>query len=125
MMKADVELGGTRSQIQFAGWTRVAEGTRSAPPSRHDVAPAEGTDGVNKMSKSLGNTIGTNEPPDEIFGKLMSLSDTLMWRYLELLSAEDMRTIEKWKREAGEGANPRDVANQAWLLSRWRERTLR
>ena len=69
----------------------------------------EGTDGVNKMSKSLGNYIGINEPPGEIFGKLMSISDDLMWRYLELLSSEDMSTIEKWRQEVKAGANPRDV----------------
>ena len=69
----------------------------------------EGTDGVNKMSKSLGNYIGISELPDAMFGKLMSISDDLMWRYLELLSSEDMRTIEKWRHETREGANPRDV----------------
>jgi tyrosyl-tRNA synthetase len=61
------------------------------------------------MSKSLGNYVGISEPPEEMFGKLMSISDTLMWRYLELLSAEDMRAIGQWKRDVSEGLNPRDV----------------
>jgi tyrosyl-tRNA synthetase len=69
----------------------------------------EGTDGVNKMSKSLGNYIGINEPPQEIFGKLMSISDELMWRYIQLLSFESLATIEDWKRQVAEGANPRDI----------------
>src|SRR6185295_2056838 len=69
----------------------------------------EGTDGVNKMSKSLGNYIGINEPPAEIFGKLMSISDELMWRYIELLSFETLEAVQKRKREVKEGRNPRDV----------------
>jgi tyrosyl-tRNA synthetase len=69
----------------------------------------EGLDGVNKMSKSLGNYIGIDEPPAEIFGKLMSVSDELMWRYIELLSFEPLATISTWKREVGDGRNPRDI----------------
>jgi tyrosyl-tRNA synthetase len=69
----------------------------------------EGLDGVQKMSKSLGNYVGIAESPDEIFGKLMSISDQLMWRYLELLSFTPMAEIEKWKQACTEGANPRDV----------------
>ena len=66
----------------------------------------EGLDGVNKMSKSLGNYVGINEPPEQIFGKLMSISDELMWRYIELLSFESMTTIGKWKAEVAAGRNP-------------------
>jgi tyrosyl-tRNA synthetase len=69
----------------------------------------EGTDGVNKMSKSLGNYVGISEPPAEIFGKLMSISDQLMWRYIELLSFESLETVKKWKRETEGGRNPRDI----------------
>jgi tyrosyl-tRNA synthetase len=69
----------------------------------------EGTDGVNKMSKSLGNTIGIAEPPSEIFGKLMSISDELMWRYIELLSFESPQKIKEKKRVVEQGGNPRDV----------------
>jgi len=69
----------------------------------------EGLDGVQKMSKSLGNYVGIHEPPDEMFGKLMSISDELMWRYFELLSFESGATLAAWRREIEEGANPRDV----------------
>jgi tyrosyl-tRNA synthetase len=69
----------------------------------------EGLDGVNKMSKSLGNYIGINESPEQIFGKLMSISDELMWRYLELLSFQPMSTLRNWKTEVEAGKNPRDV----------------
>src|SRR5690606_13508267 len=69
----------------------------------------EGLDGVQKMSKSLGNYIGINEPPDEMFGKLMSISDTLMWRYFDLLSARTAREIADLRQQAGQGANPRDI----------------
>jgi tyrosyl-tRNA synthetase len=69
----------------------------------------EGLDGVNKMSKSLGNYVGINEAPNEIFGKLMSVSDDLMWRYIELLSFEPLTIIEGWKLEVSEGRNPRDI----------------
>jgi tyrosyl-tRNA synthetase len=70
----------------------------------------EGLDGVNKMSKSLGNYVGINEPPNEIFGKLMSISDDLMWRYVELLSFQTLSVIGGWRREVLEqGRNPRDI----------------
>jgi tyrosyl-tRNA synthetase len=69
----------------------------------------EGTDGVKKMSKSLGNYVGISEPPEAVFGKLMSVSDDLMWRYLELLSFDPMEKIEAKKRAVEQGGNPRDV----------------
>jgi tyrosyl-tRNA synthetase len=69
----------------------------------------EGLDGVNKMSKSLGNYVGINEPPREIFGKLMSVSDQLMWRYFDLLSFRAIEEIEAFKQEIANGRNPRDV----------------
>jgi tyrosyl-tRNA synthetase len=69
----------------------------------------EGLDGREKMSKSLGNYVGIAEPPQEIFGKLMSISDSLMWRYIELLSFESSATIAQWKREVEGGRNPRDI----------------
>jgi tyrosyl-tRNA synthetase len=72
----------------------------------------EGLDGVQKMSKSLGNYIGIREPADEMFGKLMSISDDLMWRYLELLSFRSLYEIEELKREVIQGVNPRDVKFQ-------------
>jgi tyrosyl-tRNA synthetase len=69
----------------------------------------EGLDGVNKMSKSLGNYVGINEPPREIFGKLMSVSDELMWRYFDLLSFRGAGEVARLKAEASTGRNPRDV----------------
>ncbi|MDE2259839.1 MAG: tyrosine--tRNA ligase, partial [Betaproteobacteria bacterium] len=69
----------------------------------------EGTDGINKMSKSMNNFIGISEAPKDQFGKLMSVSDPLMWRYLELLSFEPLETLARWQREVGEGRNPRDI----------------
>ena len=69
----------------------------------------EGLDGVNKMSKSTGNYIGITESPTEIFGKLMSISDELMWRYIELLSFEPTGVIRQWQREVKQGRNPRDI----------------
>ncbi|HEY1289371.1 MAG TPA: tyrosine--tRNA ligase, partial [Burkholderiales bacterium] len=69
----------------------------------------EGLDGREKMSKSLGNYVGIAEPPQEIFGKLMSISDELMWRYIELLSFEPLSAVRQWKAQVAEGGNPRDV----------------
>ena len=69
----------------------------------------EGLDGVQKMSKSLNNYIAIDDSPDEMFGKIMSISDDLMWRYLELLSFESMETIESWKTEVDQGENPRNI----------------
>jgi tyrosyl-tRNA synthetase len=69
----------------------------------------EGLDGVNKMSKSLGNYIGIAEAPEVIFAKIMSISDELMWRYIELLSFESLETIAKWKADVAAGNNPRDI----------------
>src|SRR3989475_5594913 len=69
----------------------------------------EGIRGVDKMSKSLDNYVGISESPEAIFGKLMSVSDELMWRYLELLSFESLETLAKWKKEVSGGRNPRDI----------------
>ena len=108
-MRADVELGGTDQKFNMLVGRELQKSHGQASQVVITLPILEGTDGVNKMSKSLGNYIGISEPPDEMFGKLMSISDDLMWRYLELLSSEDMRTIEKWRHETREGANPRDV----------------
>jgi tyrosyl-tRNA synthetase len=69
----------------------------------------EGLDGVNKMSKSLGNYVGINESPQDIFGKLMSISDDLMWRYIDLLSLEPAHTVRQWKAAVAAGRNPREI----------------
>ena len=85
----------------------------------------EGLDGVNKMSKSLGNYVGINEKPEDIFGKLMSISDELMWRYIELLSFESLETVDKWKQEVAGGRNPRDikVAFAQEIVARFHDKT--
>jgi tyrosyl-tRNA synthetase len=69
----------------------------------------EGLRGPEKMSKSLGNYVGISEPPETIFGKLMSISDELMWRYIELLSFESVEAIDRWKKGVADGRNPRDI----------------
>lgn len=108
-LKADVELGGTDQKFNLL-MGRELQKQHGQPTQCILTMPLlEGLDGVNKMSKSLGNYIGINEPPQEIFGKLMSVSDDLMWRYIELLSFESLSTIEDWKREVAGGGNPRHI----------------
>jgi tyrosyl-tRNA synthetase len=108
-MKADMELGGTDQKFNLLVGRELQKHYGQAPQVVLTMPILEGLDGVQKMSKSLGNYIGINEAPDEMFGKLMSISDELMWRYLELLSFRPMSDIEQWKREVSEGANPRDI----------------
>jgi tyrosyl-tRNA synthetase len=108
-MRADVELGGTDQKFNMLVGRELQREYGQAPQVVISLPILEGLDGVNKMSKSLGNYIGINDPAEEVFGRIMSISDVLMWRYLELLSAEDMRTIEQWKRDVEQGLNPRDV----------------
>lgn len=108
-MKADIELGGTDQKFNLLVGRELQKEFGQTPQIIITMPLLEGTDGVNKMSKSLGNYIGINEPADEMFGKLMSISDDLMWRYLELLSSQDLSSIEQWRREVKDGANPRDV----------------
>jgi tyrosyl-tRNA synthetase len=108
-LKADVELGGTDQKFNLLMGRELQKHFGQPAQCILTMPLLEGTDGVNKMSKSLGNYIGINEPPQEIFGKLMSISDELMWRYIQLLSFESLATIEGWKRQVAEGANPRDI----------------
>jgi tyrosyl-tRNA synthetase len=108
-MKADVELGGTDQKFNLLVGRELQKGYGQEPQVIITMPLLEGLDGVNKMSKSLGNYVGIDEPPDEMFGKLMSVSDELMWRYLELLSFEPLETIHDWKRSVKQGANPRDT----------------
>jgi len=108
-MKADVELGGTDQKFNLLVGRELQKAYGQAPQVVLTMPLLEGTDGVNKMSKSLGNYIGIAESPDEMFGKLMSISDTLMWRYLDLLSFESTATLAKWRAEVEQGLNPRDV----------------
>lgn len=107
-MRADVELGGTDQKFNLLVGRQLQEAYGQIPQVVLTMPILEGLDGVQKMSKSLGNYVGIAESPDEMFGKLMSISDELMWRYMELLSFEPMSIIAGWKRECEAGANPRD-----------------
>jgi len=108
-LKSDLELGGTDQKFNLLMGREVQKEHGQSPQCILTMPLLEGTDGVNKMSKSLGNYVGINEPPAEIFGKLMSISDELMWRYIELLSFETLEAIQKRRREVKEGRNPRDI----------------
>jgi tyrosyl-tRNA synthetase len=108
-MKADVELGGTDQKFNLLVGRELQRGFGQEPQCILTMPLLEGLDGREKMSKSLGNYVGIAEPPGEIFGKLMSISDELMWRYLELLSFEPMATLRLWRKEVKEGRNPREI----------------
>ncbi|HEY8051425.1 MAG TPA: tyrosine--tRNA ligase [Steroidobacteraceae bacterium] len=108
-MRADVELGGTDQKFNLLVGRTLQEAYGQEPQVVLTMPLLEGTDGVNKMSKSLGNYIGIADEPDSMFGRLMSISDTLMWRYFELLSFRPLTDIAALKRAATEGRNPRDI----------------
>lgn len=108
-MRADIELGGTDQRFNLLMGRELQKHFGQTPQCVLMMPLLEGLDGVNKMSKSLGNYIGIDESPSEIFGKLMSISDDLMWRYLELLSGKSSREIADLKLRVSEGLNPRDV----------------
>ena len=108
-MKADVELGGTDQKFNLLVGRELQRDFGQEPQCIMTMPLLEGLDGVEKMSKSLGNYVGISEPAREIFGKLMSISDTLMWRYIELLSFEPLATVRGWRKEVEGGRNPRDI----------------
>ncbi|MCZ6526128.1 MAG: tyrosine--tRNA ligase [Gammaproteobacteria bacterium] len=108
-LKADVELGGTDQKFNLLVGRQLQEVYKQAPQVVITMPLLVGLDGVQKMSKSLGNTIGIDEPAAEMFGKLMSISDELMWKYFELLSFSPLSQIEGFKQQVAEGANPRDI----------------
>jgi len=108
-MKADVELGGTDQKFNLLVGRELQKDYGQEQQCILTMPLLEGTDGVEKMSKSLGNYIGIAEAPQEIFGKLMRISDQLMWRYIDLLSFQDARKIEAKRKAVRGGANPRDV----------------
>ncbi|OOG28786.1 tyrosine--tRNA ligase [Thioalkalivibrio denitrificans] len=108
-LKADVELGGTDQKFNLLVGRELQKHYGQPPQVVLTMPILEGLDGVQKMSKSLGNYIGINEPPDEMFGKLMSISDELMWRYFELLSFRPMEEVEGFRAQIAAGANPRDI----------------
>ena len=108
-LRADVELGGTDQKFNLLMGRELQKHYGQSPQCVLTMPLLEGLDGVNKMSKSLGNYIGIAEPANMIFSKLMSISDELMWRYIELLSFESLQTIAQWRSEVEAGANPRQV----------------
>jgi tyrosyl-tRNA synthetase len=108
-LRADVELGGTDQKFNLLVGRQLQENYQQEPQVVLTMPLLEGLDGVNKMSKSLGNYIGVTEAPDDMFGKLMSISDDLMWRYFDLLSFRPNADLEKFRREAAEGRNPMEV----------------
>jgi tyrosyl-tRNA synthetase len=108
-MRADVELGGTDQKFNLLVGRELQKESGQEPQIVMTMPILEGTDGIQKMSKSLGNYIGINETPNEMFGKLMSISDSLMWRYLELLSFRPLSQLERFRHDVDLGANPRDV----------------
>lgn len=108
-LKADIELGGTDQKFNLLMGRELQKQAGMSQQCVLTMPLLEGLDGVNKMSKSLGNYIGVAEPANTIFSKIMSVSDTLMWRYIELLSFESLQTIQAWKADVSGGANPRDI----------------
>ncbi|WP_077928766.1 tyrosine--tRNA ligase [Wohlfahrtiimonas populi] len=108
-LNTDVELGGTDQKFNLLVGRDLQKAYGKASQSVITMPLLEGLDGVNKMSKSLGNYIGVDDTPVEQFGKLMSVSDTLMWRYFDLLSFESAATIDGYKKSVADGMNPRDI----------------
>jgi tyrosyl-tRNA synthetase len=111
-MKADVELGGTDQKFNLLVGRELQKHYGQKPQVILTMPILEGLDGVQKMSKSLDNYIGINEPADEMFGKLMSISDDLMWRYFELLSFRPLDEVEQLRLAVRQGMNPRDAKFQ-------------
>jgi tyrosyl-tRNA synthetase len=108
-LRSDVELGGTDQKFNLLVGRTLQEAHGQEPQVVLTMPLLEGLDGVNKMSKSLGNYIGIAEPPEDMFGKLMSISDTLMWRYFDLLSFRSTAEIAALREAVASGRNPRDV----------------
>lgn len=108
-LQADVELGGTDQKFNLLVGRHLQEHAGQKPQVVMTLPLLEGLDGVHKMSKSLGNYIGISEPPSEMFGKIMSVSDDLMWRYFELLSLRGNAEISALRQSAEDGRNPRDI----------------
>ena len=108
-LDADVELGGTDQKFNLLVGRQLQQVHGKTPQVVITMPILEGLDGSQKMSKSLGNYIGIDEPAKEMFGKIMSISDTLMWRYFELLSFKDLGEIEQYKKQVETGTNPRDI----------------
>jgi tyrosyl-tRNA synthetase len=109
VLRADVELGGTDQKFNLLVGRQLQQAYGQPPQVVMTMPLLEGLDGVAKMSKSLGNCVGITDAPEDMFGKLMSISDDLMWRYFELLSFRSLGEIDAFKRDVAQGENPRDV----------------
>lgn len=109
MMKADIELGGTDQKFNLLMGRELQKQMGQKPQVVITMPLLVGLDGVKKMSKSLGNYIGIDESPRDMFGKVMSISDETMWRYFELVSFRSMAEIQQFRAEVAEGKNPRDI----------------
>ena len=109
VLKADVELGGTDQKFNLLMGRELQKSEGQKPQTVLMMPLLEGLDGVQKMSKSLGNYIGVSDAPSEMYGKLMQISDELMWRYFDLLSFKSSDEIDGYKKEVDGGANPRDI----------------
>jgi tyrosyl-tRNA synthetase len=114
-LRADVELGGTDQKFNLLVGRHLQQAYGQPPQVVITMPLLEGLDGVNKMSKSMDNSVGITDAPDEMFGKLMSISDELMWRYFELLSSRSVAEIESLQQSVADGLNPRDIK---FLLAR-------
>ena len=123
-MKADVELGGTDQKFNLLVGRQLQEAYGQEPQVALTMPILEGLDGVQKMSKSLGNYVGITDAPEDMFGKIMSISDELMWRYYELLSFRSMTDVGRLRQQVAEGLNPRDakVALARELIERFHSR---
>lgn len=108
-LESDVELGGTDQKFNLLMGRELQKGEGQRPQTVLMMPLLEGLDGVQKMSKSLGNYIGITDSPTEMFGKIMSISDVLMWRYYDLLSFKPISEIQAYKESIAQGSNPRDV----------------
>ena len=108
-LRADIELGGTDQKFNLLMGRELQKHYGQPAQCVLTMPLLEGLDGVNKMSKTLGNYVGITDTPQDMFGKLMSVSDELMWRYLELLSFRSLNEIAGWRAEVGQGRNPRDI----------------
>ena len=108
-LRADIELGGTDQKFNLLMWRELQRAYGQEPQVILTMPLLEGLDGVKKMSKSLGNYVGIQEAPGVMYNKLVSIPDSLMWRYFELLSFRSMAEIEQFKRDVELGANPRDI----------------
>lgn len=112
VLEADVELGGTDQKFNLLMGRELQKAYGKSQQTILTMPLLEGLDGVQKMSKSLGNYIGISEPAKDIFGKIMSISDELMWRYIDLLSFRSIDEINQWKQSVATGSNPVDIKKQ-------------